>query len=50
MEAFDPSLKIALVVSVNAFVEASASLAIKILRSEKILQYERVCNDFNFPL
>ena len=50
MEAKDTSLKIALVVSVNAFVEANASLTFKILRSEKILQYEQVCNDFNFPL
>ena len=37
LKAIDPSFKIALVSSVITFVEASVSLAIKILRSEKIL-------------
>ena len=48
IKAIDVSLKIALVFIVIAFVEASVSLTISIIRSEKILQYERVCNDFNF--
>ena len=50
LEAKDVSLTIGRVLSVNTFVDVSASLTIETLRQEQTLQYERVCNDFNFRL
>ena len=50
LEAKDVSLTIGRVLSVNTFVDVSASLIIETLRQEQTLQYERVCNDFNFRL